>query len=160
VLVLPGCGGGSKGKPIPTHQADRMIALTRLADQQSAAGHCSGAQAKVHEAQTVVDQLPSSVDKNVRDGLAQSYDRLLSLIQTECQRPQQTQTQPTTTPTTTTPATTTPTTTTPTTTTPTTPTPTTPTPTTPTPTVTTPTDTGTTTNGGTGPPSGGGAGTG
>lgn len=159
--MLPGCGGsGNKGKPIPADQANRMIALTRLADQQSADGRCGGAQAKVHEAQTVLQQVPSSVDKSVRDGLAQSYDRLLSLIQSECQRPQQTHTQTTPTDTnttpTTTPTTTTPTTTTPTTTTPTTTTPTTTTPTTTTPTTTTPTTT--TGNGGTGPPSGGGNG--
>jgi hypothetical protein len=159
--VLPGCGGsGSKGKPIPADQASRMIALTRLADQQSAGGKCGGAAAKVREAQSVLQQVPSSVHKSVRDGLAQSYDRLLSLIQSECQRPQQTQTQTTQTDTntapTTTPTTTTPTTTTPTTTTPTTTTPTTTTPTTTTPTTTTPTTT--TGNGGTGPPSGGGGG--
>jgi hypothetical protein len=161
--VLPGCGGGdSKGKPIPATQANRMIALTRLADQNSADGKCSGAAAKVREAQSVLDQVPSSVDKSVREGLAQSYDRLLSLIQSECQRPQQSQTQTTpsettTTPTTTTPTTTTPTTTTKTTTTPTTTTPTTTTPSTTTPTTTTPTTT--TGNGGTGPP-GAGAGQG
>src|SRR4051794_17279307 len=37
LIALPGCGGGgSKGKPIPAEQANRMIALTRLADQQAA----------------------------------------------------------------------------------------------------------------------------
>jgi hypothetical protein len=139
-----------------------MIALTRLADQNAADGKCSGAAAKVREAQSVLDQVPNSVDKSVRDGLAQSYDHLLSLIQSQCQRPQQTQTQ--TTPTETTPTETTPTETTPTettqthtTTTPTTTTPTTTTPSTTTPTTTTQTTTG---NGGTQPPGGGGAGQG
>jgi hypothetical protein len=163
LIALSGCGGSdSNGKPIPAGQSNRMIALTRLADQQSADGRCGGAQAKVREAQSVLDQVPSSVDKSVRDGLAQSYDRLLSLIQSECQRPQQTQTQTTQTHTSTTPSTTTPTTTTPTTTTPTTTTPSTTTPTTTTPTTTTPTTTTpTSTNGGAGPPSGdGGAGQG
>jgi hypothetical protein len=161
--VLPGCGGDSKGEPIPQDQGARMIALTRLADQNAADGKCSGATAKVREAQSVLEQVPSSVDKSVRDGLAQSYDRLSSLIQTQCQRPQQTQTQTTpteTTPAETTPSETTPTETTPTetTTTPTTTTPTTTTPTTTTPTTTTPTTTG---NGGAGAGnSGGGAGQG
>jgi hypothetical protein len=160
---VPGCGGGgSKGKPIPADQANRMVALTRLADQQSADGRCGGAQAKVREAQSVLDQVPSSVDKSVRDGLAQSYDRLLSLIQSECQRPQTktqtTQSQTATTPSITTPSVTTPTTTTPSTTTPTTTTPSTTTPTTTTPSTTTPTTT--TGNGGAGAPGGGGDGQG
>jgi len=163
--VLPACGSSDDGKPIPTDQANQMIALVRLADKQSADGTCNGAQDKVRRAQAVLDDVPKSVDRKVRQGLAESLDRLNSLIQSECQRPQKTQTE--TTPTDTTPTeptqtqtetTTTPTTTTPTTTTPTTTTPT--TPTTTTPTTTTPTTTGTDTGAGNGgaPSSGGNGG--
>jgi hypothetical protein len=110
--VLPGCGSSSNGKPIPASPANRMIALIQKADQQSSAGICSGADAKVREAQNVLQTaVPSSVDASVRQGLADGLARLRSLIQQQCQAPQQTTT---TTPTTTTPTTTTPTTTTPT----------------------------------------------
>jgi hypothetical protein len=162
--VLPACGSSDDGKPIPTDQANQMIALVRLADKQSADGTCNGAQDKVRRAQAVLDDVPKSVDRKVRQGLAESLDRLNSLIQSECQRPQKTQTE--TTPTDTTPTeptqtqTQTETTTTPTTTTPTTTTPTTTTPTTTTPTTTTPTTTGTDTGAGNGgaPSSGGNGG--
>jgi carbohydrate-binding DOMON domain-containing protein len=160
--VLPACGSSDKGKPIPTAQANQMIALVRLADQQSSAGTCNGAQDKVRRAQAVLENdVPKSVDRKVRQGLAESLDRLNSLIQSECQRPQKTQTEttPTDTTQTQTQTTQTETTTTPTTTTPTTTTPTTTTPTTTTPTTTTPTTTGTDTGAGNGgAPSAGGNG--
>jgi hypothetical protein len=149
LLLLPGCGNSDKGKPIPAQTSNRLVALIGLADARNQAGECLSAAAKVREAQTI--QIPSYVDSKVRQGIADGLDHLLSLIQTQCQRPQSTQTQTTptvteTTPTTTTPTTTTPTVTTPTTTTPTVTTPTTTTPTTTTPTTTTGTSTG---NGGT-----------
>ena len=126
--MLPGCGSGSSGRPIPAEPASRMIALIERADQQSAAGTCGGAKAKVHEAQTVLqNDVPSNVSSSVRQGLADGMNHMIALIDQECQRPQPTQTQTTptettqtettqtettTTPTTTTPSTTTPTTTT------------------------------------------------
>ena len=157
--MLPGCGSNGKGRPIPTDPANRMIALIERADQQSAAGTCGGAQAKVREAQTVLqNDVPRTVSKSVRQGLADGMNHMIALIQQECQRPQSTQTETTTTETTTTPTTTTPTTTTPSTTTPSTTTPTTTTPTTTTPTTTTPTGTGTgTSTGNGGTPTGTGA---
>lgn len=93
LLLLPGCGGGSKGQPIPTATADRLISLIGRADSESAAGTCNGAAAKVREAQAV--QIPGNVDAGVRRGVADGLSRLLSLIQTQCQRPQPTQTQTT-----------------------------------------------------------------
>jgi hypothetical protein len=92
LLVFSGCGSDKKGKPIPARDANQLIALIQKADQQSADGTCGGASAKVREAQGVADQLPRSVDKDVRRGLTDGLDRLLSLIQGECQRPQKTQT--------------------------------------------------------------------
>ena len=158
--MLPGCGSSSKddGAPIPTAQANQMVQLLSQADSQASAGICNGADAKVRQAQGVLDSLPHSVDPDVRKGLAEGYARLRALIAGQCQRPQQTKTQ--TTPTESTPTVTTQTETTqtdtgnpttPSTTTPTTTTPTTTTPTTTTPTTTTPTTT--TGNGGTPPTS-------
>ncbi|MFL5841439.1 MAG: hypothetical protein ACJ77Z_13405 [Thermoleophilaceae bacterium] len=147
LLALPGCGSSKdEGSPIPRQQANQIIALLEQADQQASTGICRGADAKVRQAQGVLDSLPRSVDPDVRRGLADGLARLRSLISQQCQRPQQTQTQ--TTPTETTPTETTQTETTPTETTPTetSTTPTTTTPTTTTPTTTTPTgtETGTT----------------
>ena len=146
LLVLPGCGNGSNGKPIPAAQADSLIRNIQAADQYSSAGRCDRAHTKVRDARFVLGQIPSSVDKDVRQGIADGLARLDSLISSQCQAPQQTQTQ--TTPTETTQTETTQTETTPTETQPTqtettltTTTPTTTTPTTTTPTTTTPTTT-------------------
>lgn len=164
LLALPGCGNSDdKGSPIPKQQADQIVALLGQADRQNANGTCKGADAKVRQAQGVLDNLPRSVDASLRRDLADGFTRMRELIAQQCERPQKTQTESTPTETTvteTTPTETTPTETTPTETTPTEPT---TTPTTTTPTTTTPTNTGTGTGttttgtGGTPPPSGNGA---
>jgi hypothetical protein len=156
LVALPGCGS-SKKKEIPRADADRMIALIRLADQEAQAGTCGGAAAKAREAGDAAASLPRSVDRDLRQGIADGITRLEDLIAAQCQKPQTptnttpTQSQTTTSQTTTSETTTTPSTTTPTTTTPST---TTPTTTTPTGTSTGTSTTGSTTtdNGGTPPP--------
>lgn len=155
LLLLPGCGG-SKGKPIPADQASRLIQNIQAADQYSTDGRCNRAHTKVRDARFVLGQIPASVDKDVRQGLADGLARLDSLISSQCQAPQQTQTESTPTETTQTETTQTETTTTPTETTPTETTPTQTTLTTTTPTTTTPTGTttGTTTTGTGGTPPG------
>jgi hypothetical protein len=141
LLVVSGCGSGNSGSKIPADQASRLNKAIAAADQYSSAGRCQRAHTKVRDAKFLLSQIPTSVDSGVRQGISDGLDHLDSLIGSECQAPQQTQTQTTPTQTvttqtqtqsqtTSTPTTTTPTTTTPTTTTPT-PTPTTPTPTTP-----------------------------
>ena len=148
LLALSGCGGDDdEGRPIPANDANRMISLIERADQQSADGTCNGAKAKVREAQDVLEGVPRRVDPDVRQGIADGLDRMHELIESECQRPERTDTE--TTPTETTVTETVPTETTPTETTPT-PTPTTPTETTPAPTETTPVPQPTTTTPGTG----------
>jgi len=156
LVALPGCGSEDKGRPIPSDQASRIISLVRQADAANQqGGHCKGAQAKVAEAQTVVEQLPRRVGKDVRQGLSDSLAHLNDLIRQESCAAQTTQTETTPSETTTSETTTSQTETTPTETTPTetTPTETTPTETTTTDTGTTTTTTTTTTtgNGGTGP---------
>jgi hypothetical protein len=151
LLLLPGCGGNdSKGRPIPAEQANSLIKNIQAADQYSADGSCGRAHTKVRDAKFVLSQIPDNVDPDVRKGVSDGLDHLNSLIDGECQRPQQTQTDttPTQTQTTVTETQTTPTETTPT------QTQTTPTETTltqTTPTETTPTTPTTTGNGGTPP---------
>jgi hypothetical protein len=152
LLLLPGCGDDKKGKPIPAEQADSLIKNIQAADQYSADGRCARAQTKVRDAKFVLSQVPQSVDADVRQGISDGLNHMSSLIQNECERPQNTQTEttPTETQTTVTETQTTPTETTPTET-QTTPTQTTLTGTTPTETTPTQTSTTTTGNGGTPP---------
>ena len=134
-IALVGCGGDEdKGEPIPAQPADRMVGLLDLAERRSADGLCRSAKAKVNEARGVLEGLPEEVNPDVRQELADGYDRLDELIDGECERPER-EPEETTTVTTPEPTETTPT-----------PTETTPTPTetTPTPTETTPTPTETT----------------
>ena len=95
LLLLPGCGDGKKGKPIPTAQADRLISAIQAADQYSADGKCQRAHTKVRDARFLLGQVPNTVDADVRKGIADGLDRLDSLIGSECQAPQKTQTQTT-----------------------------------------------------------------
>jgi hypothetical protein len=90
LVALPGCGGGSKGHPIPAADANRMIKLIQTADQESQGGTCRGADAKAKEAQRALDGVPRSVDAGVRQGIADGLTRLRALIASECQRPQTT----------------------------------------------------------------------
>jgi hypothetical protein len=133
-----------------------LIRAIQAADQYSADGLCQRAHTKVRDARFLHSRLPQSVDADVRKEIANSLDHLNSLISSECQPPQKTQT--TTTPTETTQTQTTPTETTQTETQPTqtdtTLTTTTPTTTTPTQTTPTETNTGTTTTGTGGTPPG------
>ena len=153
LLLLPGCGNDSKGRPIPAAQADSLIKNIQAADQYSADGSCGRAHTKIRDAKFVLSQVPDNVDPDVRKGVSDGLDHMNSLIDGECQRPQKTQTDttPTQTQTTVTETQTTPTQTTPT------QTQTTPTQTTltgTTPTETTPTQTSTTTTGTGGTPPG------
>lgn len=92
LLVLSGCGGGSKGRPIPAEQADSLIKNIQAADQYSSDGRCGRAQTKVRDAKFVLGQVPQSVDADVRKGISDGLDRMSSLIQSECEPPQKTQT--------------------------------------------------------------------
>jgi hypothetical protein len=95
LLLLPGCGSDSNGKPIPAGQADRLIKAVQAADQYSADGRCSRAHTKVRDARFLLGQVPTSVDKDVRQGISDGLSRLDSLIGSECQKPQNTQTETT-----------------------------------------------------------------
>jgi hypothetical protein len=154
-VLLPGCGSSNNGKPIPASQSSRLITNIQAADQYSQSGLCTRAHTKVRDARFVLGQVPTSVSSSVRQGISDGLARLDSLISSQCQAPQKTQTDTTPTDTTPTESQTTPTTTsqTQTTQTETTPTQTQPTSTTTVPTGTVPTGTTTTGNGGT-PPGG------
>ena len=92
LLLLPGCGNDSKGRPIPAQQADSLIKNIQAADQYSADGSCGRAHTKVRDAKFVLSQIPNNVDPDVRKGVSDGLDHLNSLIDGECERPQKTQT--------------------------------------------------------------------
>jgi hypothetical protein len=155
LLLLPGCGNSSKGDPIPANQADALVRAIQAADQYNADGRCQRAHTKVRDARFLLSRVPQGVDSDVKQGIGDGLDHLDSLISSECQQQQPTQTQTTPTQTETTQTETTQTDTTPTETTPTQTQPTQTTLTTTTPTTTAPTQTGTgtdTTNGNGGTP--------
>jgi hypothetical protein len=155
LLLLPGCGNSSKGDPIPANQADALVRAIQAADQYNADGRCQRAHTKVRDARFLLSKVPQGVDSDVKQGIGDGLDHLDSLISSECQQQQPTQTTPTQTETTQTETTQTDTTPTETTPTETQPTQTTLTTTTPTTSAPTQTDTGPSTgNGGTPPANG------
>lgn len=95
LLVLPGCGSGSKGDPIPAAQSQRLIQNIQAADQYNSAGRCARAHTKVRDARFVLTQVPQSVDADVRQGIGDGLSHLDSLITSECEQKQPTQTQTT-----------------------------------------------------------------
>jgi hypothetical protein len=97
LVVLPGCGSSSKGKPIPSAAANQLLARLQVADQDARDQKCAAADSNAHAAQTIVDRLPPTVDPDVRQGLVDGLARLRSLIASQCQPPHTTPTQTTTT---------------------------------------------------------------
>jgi hypothetical protein len=110
-LLGAGCGQDSqKGKPIPSAQVTELN--KQLDAVQRRFEHGDGACDDIKNVsepaiQSLVDQIPSSVDRKVRDSLRQSVDRLFQLTASQCDAtPTNTDTTPTetnTTPTDTTP---------------------------------------------------------
>ena len=93
-MLLPGCGSSTK-RTIPTADGDRLIRAIQAADQYSSAGQCGRARRKVVDARFLLGRLPASVDKDTRQGITDGLARLDSLITSECQKPQDTNTQTT-----------------------------------------------------------------
>ncbi len=131
-VAIAGCG--SQKRTIPTKEGQSFLKQLDNIGSQFDNGSCSGAQAKVDALQNQANNLPASVDSEVKRNLEDGIQRLGTLVRKDCQRATPTNTTPTTVPT----VTTSPTTTIPTTPTQTVPTQTTPTTTTPPPTTTTP----------------------
>jgi hypothetical protein len=96
VLAVAGCGGGNDKKTIPAGNAQSLIAgLDRVSDQFDN-GACNGAQAKVSDLQNAADNLPSSVDPEVKKNIQDGLQRLNDLVQRDCQRSETTTTSSTT----------------------------------------------------------------
>jgi hypothetical protein len=83
--LLAGCGGDDG--TIPPAQGEDLV--TRLDEVEGAVaeGKCDGAQASADLFVQQVDQLPASVDDEVKRGLLEGGERLQELATTECEEP-------------------------------------------------------------------------
>jgi hypothetical protein len=104
-LALAGCGGSKTEPSIPASNAQALLTQLDQVANNFDNGACNGAHAKVAELISKVDQLPSTVNKEVRTNLRNGMVHLDSLIGSQCKRPETTTTSASTT--TTTPTTTT-----------------------------------------------------
>ena len=101
VLALLGVGCGSdseKGKPIPSAQVAELEKQLNAVQRRFEAG--GGACADISNLsepaiRSALDQIPSSVDRKVRDALRQSIDRLFQLTASQCDTTRNTDTTPT-----------------------------------------------------------------
>jgi hypothetical protein len=99
-LLVAGCGSDSqKGKPIPSPQVaelnKQLDAVQRRFERGD--GACGDITNDSEPAiRSVLDQIPSNVDRKVRDALRQSVDRLFQLTASQCDTtPTDTNTTPT-----------------------------------------------------------------
>jgi hypothetical protein len=76
--ALAGCGSGSDGT-IPSAASETMIALLDSIDASVAAGDCELASKQADEFKRTVDLLPAPVDDEVKAGLFEAADNLISL---------------------------------------------------------------------------------
>jgi hypothetical protein len=96
LLPLAGCGSGGDKKTIPTDQGATLI--RQLQKARDAAGdpqQCPALQRAVSAAQATVQSLPSSVDGDTRDSLANGVKNLQSRASEECADQQNTDTETT-----------------------------------------------------------------
>jgi outer membrane murein-binding lipoprotein Lpp len=106
-LLAAGCGSDNEGKQLPQSSvSDLQTSLDSIKRRfEQGDGACnditSGSDTDMAAVQAKLDALPSGVDKDVRDALQQSFQKLFDLVKQECKN---TQTETTTTPTATTPA--------------------------------------------------------
>jgi outer membrane murein-binding lipoprotein Lpp len=85
-LVFAGCGGGSK-KTIPQSKAQSFLTQLDTISNQVDNKACTGARAKVQSLKAQVSQLPSSVDRKVKQNLLDGLDRLNQLVAQDCTKP-------------------------------------------------------------------------
>lgn len=76
--LLAGCGSGDEGT-IPSGDADDLINLLNAVEAAVAEQDCGTAQDNADQFVTVVNNLPSEVDDEVKDGLRQAGERMTAL---------------------------------------------------------------------------------
>ena len=107
-LIAAGCGGDEEPKPsIPPDNATTLLSTLEEIQANVDNGSCLVAADKVQEFQDELSALPSDVDDEVADALQSGALSLGGLIESDCERPEETTTEETTTEETTTEETTT-----------------------------------------------------
>lgn len=89
-LLAAGCGSDDEGKQIPQSSAAELQRSLESIERRFdlGGGACQditqGEDTDVDAVQAKIDGLPDDVDKDVRDALQESFDRLFDLVQEEC----------------------------------------------------------------------------
>jgi type VI secretion system secreted protein VgrG len=105
-LLAAGCGSSHKGKQLPSSSVAQLKASLDSIQRRFTQGDgacqdiTEGNDTDVSAVRTKIDNLPSNVDKDVRDALQESFNNLFQLVKDECNN---TQTETNTTPSETTP---------------------------------------------------------
>jgi hypothetical protein len=107
-LALAGCGGDDEPEPsIPLDNASTLVSTLQEIQDNVDVGSCIVAEGKVQEFQDELDALPPGVDEQVIEALERGSQNLITLIEEDCDQPEETTTEETTTEETTTEPTTT-----------------------------------------------------
>jgi hypothetical protein len=95
-LLAAGCGSDEEGEPIPANIAGQL--QTRLAEVERRFEFGNGACADIQNdslpaVEDLLTSIPENVDADVRQGLAEGFDRLFVLTEEQCEQTQ-TETEP------------------------------------------------------------------
>jgi hypothetical protein len=97
--LVAGCGSDDEGRPIPSAQVsglqDQLDSIQRRVDAGACRDVTEGGDTNLDAVQNQLDQIPDSVDADVRNALRDSFQNLFDLVSTECEPRQQTQTETT-----------------------------------------------------------------
>jgi hypothetical protein len=95
--LVAGCGSDEEGKPIPSAQVsgleNQLGSIQRRVDAGACRDITEGDDTNLAAVQNQLDQVPSSVDADVRKALRDSFQNLFDLVSKQCQPKQQTQTE-------------------------------------------------------------------
>jgi hypothetical protein len=84
-LALSACGSDDEPEPsIPRENAEALVATLDEIRDNVDVGSCTIATGKVQELEGEIDELPSDVEDEVRDGLNRGAQHLLGLVDEQC----------------------------------------------------------------------------
>jgi hypothetical protein len=91
-LLAAGCGSDEEGKELPAAsvtELNRQLAFIERAVDVPSAGSCrsvlEGSQPNRARVESILDELPTDVDPELRDATRDSFERLFELVEQECQ---------------------------------------------------------------------------
>jgi len=93
-VLAAGCGSDDEGKPIPSAQVSALQGQLDSIERRVDAGACrdvtEGGDTNLAVVQNQLDQIPDSVDADVRSALRDSFQNLFDLVSSECEPKQET----------------------------------------------------------------------